>query len=110
MSRGLSDAKSSVRNMEYVWLANFTGCPSISCPVGYTPDGGVPIGLMAMSEWGTEEELIAFARDGEPILGLPSGSPSLEENEIDSTGLRTPSDDLSVWEDIIAQAMEKISK
>ncbi|CAI7572570.1 unnamed protein product [Penicillium discolor] len=112
LSRGLSDAKSSVRNMEYVWLANFTGCPSISCPVGYSPDGGVPIGLMAMSEWGTEEELITFARDGEPILGLASGSPSLEENKIDSAskGLRTPSDDLSVWEDIIAQAKQKISK
>ena len=109
LSRGLSDAGSSVRNMEYVWLANFTGCPAISCPVDYTP-GGVPIGVMAMSEWGTEEELIAFARDGEPILDLPSSS-SPEESEIASAtkGLRTPSDDLSVWEDIIAQAKEKIS-
>jgi hypothetical protein len=34
------------------------------------PDSGVPIGVMAMGEWGTEEDLIAFARDGEPILDL----------------------------------------
>lgn len=111
LSRGLSDAKSSVRNMEYVWLANFTGCPAISCPAGYSPDSGVPIGVMAMGEWGTEEDLIAFARDGEPILDLPSSGPSLEENGTASAakGLRTPSD-TSVWEDIIAQTKESMSK
>ncbi|KAJ5435637.1 Amidase [Penicillium cf. griseofulvum] len=113
LSRGLSDSKSSVRNMEYVWLANFTGCPAISCPIGYTrkADGGVPIGLMAMGEWGTEEELIAFARDGEPILDLASDSPSLEGNGpvSPSKGLRTPSVDLSVWEDIIVQAKQNMS-
>ncbi|KAJ5961362.1 Amidase [Penicillium vulpinum] len=109
LSQGLSDTKSSVRNMEYVWLANFSGCPAINCPAGYTPDGGVPIGLMAMSEWGSEEELIAFARDGEPILDLPSSSPLLDENGItlaNNKGLRTPS---HVWEDIIVQAKEKIA-
>ncbi|KAJ6156271.1 hypothetical protein N7497_005156 [Penicillium chrysogenum] len=111
LSRGLSDAKSSVRNMEYVWLANFTGCPAISCPAGYNPDSGVPIGVMAMGEWGTEEDLIAFARDGEPILDLPSSGPSLEENGTAAAGkgLRTPSD-ASVWEDIIAQTKESMSK
>jgi amidase len=94
--------------MEYVWLANFTGCPAISCPAGYSPDSGVPIGVMAMGEWGTEEDLIAFARDGEPILDLPSSAPSLEESGISSAskGLRTPSD-ASVWEDIIAQTKSK---
>ncbi|KAJ5551794.1 Amidase [Penicillium sp. DV-2018c] len=110
LARGLSDGKSSVRNMEYVWLANFMGCPAISCPAGYTADGGVPIGIMAMGEWGTEEELIAFARDGEGILDLPTGATS-EDTGVASAdkGLRTPSDDLSVWEDIIAQAKEKLS-
>jgi amidase len=107
--RGLSDGKSSVRNMEYVWLANFTGCPSISCPAGYSPDGGVPIGLMAMSEWGTEEELIAFARDGEAILDLPGSRPRGEDEEFASTmkGLRIPSNDTSIWEDVIGQAKSK---
>ncbi|KAJ5162611.1 Amidase [Penicillium coprophilum] len=109
LSRGLSDTKSSVRNMEYVWLANFTGCPAISCPAGYTPDGGVPIGVMAMSEWGSEEELIAFARDGEPILDLPTSS-LLEGNGMASAskGLRTPAGDCSAWEDIISHAKQNV--
>jgi Asp-tRNA(Asn)/Glu-tRNA(Gln) amidotransferase A subunit family amidase len=111
LARGLSDGKSSVRNMEYVWLANFTGCPSISCPAGYTADGGVPIGVMAMSEWGTEEELIAFARDGEAILDLPGSRPPFEAGTAAvSNGLRIPSGGLAVWEDVIAQAKEKHSE
>ncbi|KAJ5131295.1 Amidase [Penicillium bovifimosum] len=105
--RGLSDGKSSVRNMEFVWLANFMGCPAISCPAGYT-DGNVPIGIMAMGEWGTEEELIAFARDGEGILDLATGD--AEDTGVAAVkGLRTPSDDLSVWEDVIEQAKGKMS-
>ncbi|OJJ45598.1 hypothetical protein ASPZODRAFT_152643 [Penicilliopsis zonata CBS 506.65] len=67
LSHGLSDGASSIRNMEYVWLANFTGCPAISCPAGYSDDG-VPIGVMGMSEWGSEEDLFVFARDGEALL------------------------------------------
>jgi Asp-tRNA(Asn)/Glu-tRNA(Gln) amidotransferase A subunit family amidase len=111
LSHGLSDGKASVRNMEYVWLANFTGCPSISCPAGYTADGGVPIGVMAMSAWGTEEELIAFARDGEGILDLPGARPPFEAGAASTEqGLRVPSDDLAVWEDVIAQARKKHSE
>lgn len=59
--RGLSDANMSVRSMTYVWLANFVGCPAISIPVGKAVDEGegkglgeVPVGLMAMGEWGDE--------------------------------------------------------
>ncbi|KAJ5774902.1 Amidase [Penicillium paradoxum] len=109
LSHGLSDGKYSVRNMEYVWLANFAGCPAISCPAGYAPDSGVPIGLMAMGEWGAEEELFAFARDGEAILDLPDGSASEDGAASAVQGLRTPADDLCVWEDVIAQAKDKLS-
>lgn len=105
LSRGLSDGKSSVRNMEYVWLANFTGCPAISCPAGYTSKDGIPVGIMAMGEWGTEEELIAFARDGEGILDLPGARPSFGDGSAPTgKGLRVPSHDLAIWEDVIAQA------
>ena len=48
LARGVSDGKASVRNMEYVWLANFSGCPAITCPAGYAPDSGVPVGVMAL--------------------------------------------------------------
>lgn len=91
LAHGLSDGKSSVRNMEYVWLANFTGCPAISCPAGYV--GDVPIGVMGMGEWGTEEELIEFARDGESLL---DGG--------DVKGLAVPRGSRSSWEDVIEMA------
>lgn len=105
LSRGLSDGKTSVRNMEYVWLANFTGCPSINCPAGYARDSGVPIGVMAMGEWGSEEDLIDFARDGEAILDLPANKPSGGGEEVSAfKGLRVPSAADSVWEDVIVKA------
>ena len=105
LARGLSDGKTSVRNMEYVWLANFIGCPSINCPAGYDRSSGVPIGLMAMSEWGTEEDLIDFARDGEGVLDLPANQPPFESKEAsEAKGLRAPSSSESNWEDIIALA------
>ncbi|KAB8257280.1 amidase signature domain-containing protein [Aspergillus pseudonomiae] len=105
LSRGLSDGKSSVRNMEYVWLANFTGCPAINCPAGFVQDTRVPVGLMAMGEWGTEEDLIAFARDGEAILDLSENQSAIKEQvDEQSTGLRIPYGEGSLWEDVIASA------
>ncbi|TGZ77043.1 amidase signature enzyme [Ascodesmis nigricans] len=57
---GVSDANSSLRSMQYVWMANWTGCPAVSVPVGYDEEG-VPVGLMAMGRWGAEEALVALA-------------------------------------------------
>lgn len=69
---GVSDTNQSIRNMEYVWLANFCGLPSITVPVGYVDaiqgDGPVPIGLMATSVWGGEDELIKFGYEAEEYL------------------------------------------
>ncbi|KAH8817025.1 amidase signature domain-containing protein [Xylogone sp. PMI_703] len=75
---GFSDANQSIRNMEYVWLANFSGCPAISAPVGWVdpvkgelePDekGKVPIGIMGMGEWGDEEGLLQWGREAENWL------------------------------------------
>ncbi|KAL9600922.1 MAG: hypothetical protein Q9219_002857 [cf. Caloplaca sp. 3 TL-2023] len=74
---GVSDANMSVRSMRYVWLANFTGCPAITVPVGMVEgergegkvgdegEGKVPVGLMAMGEWGDEEGLLEWGRCGE---------------------------------------------
>ena len=44
---GVSDGDMSLRSMEYVYLANWTGCPAISCPMGYA-DGDVPVGFMVL--------------------------------------------------------------
>jgi Asp-tRNA(Asn)/Glu-tRNA(Gln) amidotransferase A subunit family amidase len=50
---------------QFSWLS------AISCPVGYAPGegGDTPVGLMGMGEWGSEEQLLQFGKDGEGILG-----------------------------------------
>ena len=69
LKNGLSDANMSVRSMTYVWLANFSGCPAISIPVGKVDakegSGKIPVGLMAVGEWGAEDSLIDWGRVGE---------------------------------------------
>lgn len=69
---GTSDGNRSIRNMEYVWLANFTGIPSITMPAGYVDpvqgEGKFPIGLMGAGEWGSENQLIEFGYEGEKYL------------------------------------------
>ncbi|KAL8795823.1 MAG: hypothetical protein Q9195_001703 [Heterodermia aff. obscurata] len=75
---GISDANSSLRSMEYTWLANFTGCPALTIPVGMAEPknsgGKIPMGMMAMAEWGAEEELLRWGRAGEQwSLGNENG-------------------------------------
>ncbi|OCK74693.1 glutamyl-tRNA amidotransferase subunit A [Lepidopterella palustris CBS 459.81] len=77
---GVSDGDQTVKTMEYVWLGNFCGMPSISVPAGYiVPEGQVgeeevadqgtigkvPVGLMATGEWASEYTLIQFGLDAE---------------------------------------------
>ncbi|KAF9692153.1 hypothetical protein EKO04_009847 [Ascochyta lentis] len=74
LSHGMTDANMQLKNMEYVWLANFTGIPCIQFPVGYVDGvkgkgkGKVPIGLSGQGEWGSEDALIEFGFDGEKWL------------------------------------------
>ena len=65
--RGVSDGDTSLRSMEYVFVANWTGCPAVSRPMGYEEGSGVPVGLMGMGEWGTEEQLMEWAREGDGL-------------------------------------------
>ncbi|OAL54074.1 amidase signature enzyme [Pyrenochaeta sp. DS3sAY3a] len=69
---GVSNANMQLRNMTYVWLANFTGVPCIQFPVGYVDavqgEGRVPVGLSGQGEWGSEDALIEFGFDGEKWL------------------------------------------
>jgi Asp-tRNA(Asn)/Glu-tRNA(Gln) amidotransferase A subunit family amidase len=71
-THGLSDGNATIRAMTYIWLANSTGCPAVSAPVGYVePDAGegrLPVGLMAMGEWGAEEQLLEWAGETEEYL------------------------------------------
>ncbi|KAI1266361.1 amidase signature enzyme [Xylariaceae sp. FL1019] len=79
---GFSDGNMTMRMMmkwtnmfsytRYIWLANSTGCPAVSAPVGYAEpeqgEGKLPIGLMALGEWGAEEQLLAWAGEAECYL------------------------------------------
>lgn len=69
---GMNDANMTFKNMMYIFLANMTGTPSVSVPVGYSPptqgEGKVPIGLLATGDWGSEEQLLAFAGEAEEYL------------------------------------------
>lgn len=69
---GFSDTNISIRNMMYVWLSNLTGTPAVTAPVGFAdPDQGegkMPVGLMALGEWGAEEQLLGWAGELEEYL------------------------------------------
>ncbi|KAE8352388.1 amidase signature domain-containing protein [Aspergillus coremiiformis] len=89
---GLSDGDRTLKTMEYVWLANFTGIPALSVPAGYTspegkgsPDGTIPVGLMGNGEWGSEEQLLQWGLEVEELAA------DLRE--------RPP-----IWEDIVQRA------
>lgn len=98
---GCSDGNLSMRSMQFVWYANTSGCPAVSCPVGYVEaaqgqgEGRLPVGLMALGEWGAEEQLLAFARDAEAYL-----------NEAYPGGRRRPAG----WADVLAMAKEKAGR
>ncbi|KAK4209774.1 amidase signature domain-containing protein [Rhypophila decipiens] len=93
MKYGVNDGDRTLQSMEYVWLANFCGLPSLSVPMGHVPpekglvkkekkkaskkdgeagwdsewDGEVPVGLMATGEWCSEEQLLQFGLVAEKI-------------------------------------------
>ncbi|KAK0509285.1 hypothetical protein JMJ35_008656 [Cladonia borealis] len=99
---GVSDANMSLRAMTYVWMANFSGCPSLTIPVGRARpkegEGMVPVGLMAMGEWGGEEGLMEWGRVGEEWAWREGpegmGKPGVWEDVLGLAG-RGGSDDAS---------------
>ncbi|KAK4191879.1 amidase signature domain-containing protein [Podospora australis] len=74
---GCSDGNLSIRNMVYAWVANTSGCPAVTVPGGYVPskqgEGDLPVGIMAMAEWGGEEQLLGWAREMEGYLREEGG-------------------------------------
>lgn len=98
LKHGFTDGNMSIRSMEYVWLANFCGNPAISCPVGYVEPakgtGKVPVGIMAMGEWGAEDELIEWGKECEGYL-----------NEVYPGGRLRPTN----WEDVVVNAKKLVA-
>ena len=83
---GMQDGNRTVANMAYAWYANMSGCPAVTCPAGYVKpmedrEGVLPVGIMAMGEWGAEEQLLGFAREVEGYLNgsYPGGRRRPEE-------------------------------
>lgn len=80
-------------NMAYVWLANSSGCPAVSCPAGYVDpaqgEGKMPVGVMGMAEWGGEEACLEFAGEVESYV-----------NEVYPGGRLRPKE----WADVIGIA------
>ncbi|KAL2021700.1 hypothetical protein VTK56DRAFT_6792 [Thermocarpiscus australiensis] len=87
MRYGVNDGDRTMRSMEYVWLANFCGLPSLSVPVGFVQGrgGDVPVGLMATGEWCSEDQLLRFGA----VL-----------EEVGADRRRRP----AVWVDVVEQA------
>ncbi|KAF5013314.1 hypothetical protein FDECE_664 [Fusarium decemcellulare] len=100
LSYGVNDGNYTLESMEYVWLANFCGLPSLTVPAGYVvpekskgagevankdTQGMVPVGLMATGEWCSEDALLQFGFDAEAA--------SLDRR------CKPP-----IWEDIISRA------
>jgi Asp-tRNA(Asn)/Glu-tRNA(Gln) amidotransferase A subunit family amidase len=105
LTGGFSDADKSVRSMEYVWLANFIGCPAISVPAGFidldVPNSNkaedkvrFPVGLMGMAEWGNEAGLFDWATEGEQLTKEEGGGDWRPKNG---------------WVDVFKLAQEKIA-
>jgi len=88
LKKGLSDGDRTLRTMEFVWMANFCGVPGLTVPSGYVVPGEgkggvagevvgrgqkvvgrIPVGLMAMGEWASEEALLRFGLDAEEVMG-----------------------------------------
>ncbi|KAK1755640.1 amidase signature domain-containing protein [Echria macrotheca] len=78
LARGVSDGDHTLASMQYVWLANFCGLPSVSVPAGFVPadvslgegkkgEEEVPVGVMATGEWCSEELLLRFASEAEDV-------------------------------------------
>lgn len=83
----------TLKHMMYVFLANITGTPALTVPVGYVDPvqgtGKIPVNLMALGEWGSEEQLLAWASEAEKYL-----------DEVVEGGRRRPAG----WVDVLAAA------
>lgn len=94
-SYGLSDTNTTIKNMMYIFLANLVGTPAVTAPVGYVDpeqgEGRLPIGMQAMGEWGSEEQLLAWAGEAEKYL-----------HEAVDGGRRRP----KTWFDVLGKAKE----
>ena len=74
LSHGVGDANTSGKLLRFMFLANITGVPGISIPVGMNKDG-LPLGLQLMAPWYQDGLLtkVGHALEGKigPIIPRP---------------------------------------
>jgi Asp-tRNA(Asn)/Glu-tRNA(Gln) amidotransferase A subunit family amidase len=92
LKHGVMEGNMTIKNMEFIWLANFVGAPAITAPVGYVEpeigEGMLPVGLMALGHWGSEDELFEFGREVESYLNNTyEGGRRTPKNWVNPTGL-----------------------
>jgi Asp-tRNA(Asn)/Glu-tRNA(Gln) amidotransferase A subunit family amidase len=95
MRHGISDGDTTMETMRYVWMANFCGLPALTVPAGYVvPEGQpgagevavrdtvgkVPVGMMVMGEWASEDALMQFGLD---VEGFDLHGPCRPPNWVD---------------------------
>lgn len=74
---GYGNGQLAARLMRYSPLANLTGIPGISLPVGQTTKDGLPIGLQFMGPWFSEGMLLTVAYALEKRLSQVMSKPSI---------------------------------
>lgn len=67
LPNGNSDLSTTIEIMRFVTVANMTGLPAISFPVGYTKDG-LPIGMQAIGRAWEEHTLLRLAVNAEKVV------------------------------------------
>lgn len=125
--RGVSDGDASLRSMEFVFLGNWVGAPAISAPMGYVLDGGqggdgvagvggggerqakrgegaIPVGIMGMGEWGSEEALMDWAEEGSGLLEEAGRDEEGGGGGGGRAGVRKPAGWEGAWVDVLPKA------
>lgn len=80
---GYGDGELAGRMMRFSCLANLTGIPGISVPVGLTADGLLPVGLQLQSHWYNEGGLLRVAYALEKQVSLSMTKPSIYYDILD---------------------------
>lgn len=63
--------------MGVCWAITVTGCPAISVPAGFTPDG-LPIGIQIVGRRGHDLDVLRIARAFEQATGFAARRPTLD--------------------------------
>lgn len=70
--------------VRYATLANLTGNPAMTCPIGFSDDG-LPIGLQFMGKWFDETTLLSICWVLEKSKRFPTGKPGIFHDILKST-------------------------